>query len=69
MKIQYDKNENTLYISLAKGEYSDSVKISDTVLVDKDKKGNILGIEVLDATKNIPAFNPEKKDTLKVQTV
>ncbi len=68
MKVRYDKKVNALYISLAKGKYSDSVKISDTVLVDKDKKGKILGIEVLEATKNIPSFDPQKVD-FKVQTV
>ncbi|MCX6705787.1 MAG: DUF2283 domain-containing protein [Candidatus Woesebacteria bacterium] len=68
MKVRYDKKVNALYISLAKGKYSDSVKISDTVLVDKDKNGKILGIEVLEATKNIPAFDPQKVD-FKVQAV
>lgn len=58
MKIKYDKKVDALYFALAKGKYSDSIKVSDNVVVDKDKNGNILGIEVLDATENIPAFNP-----------
>jgi len=58
MKIKYDKKVDALYFTLAKGEYSDSVKVSESVLIDKDSDGNILGIEVLDATENIPAFNP-----------
>jgi len=59
MKIKYDKKVDALYISLAKGKYSDSVKVSENVMVDKDKDGNVLGIEVLDATQNIPAFDPK----------
>lgn len=58
MKIKYDKKIDALYFVLAKGTHSDSLKVSENVIVDKDLDGNILGIEVLDATENIPAFNP-----------
>ena len=68
MKIKYDKKVDALYFSLAKGKYSESVKVSENVMVDKDSKGNILGIEVLDATESIPAFNP-KDVKLQIQTV
>lgn len=61
MKIKYDPKIDAMYIDLASGKYDRTRKISDTVLVDEDKKGKILGIEILDASKNIPAFNP--KDT------
>jgi len=68
MKIKYDKKVDALYFTLAKGKYSDSVKVSENVMVDKDSKGNILGIEVLDATENIPAFNP-KDVKFQIQTI
>lgn len=68
MKIKYDKSVDALYFTLAKGNYSNSVKVSDSILVDKDSKGNILGIEVLNATVSIPAFNPQKIN-FQVQTV
>lgn len=58
--MQYDQKENAVWIELAKGKYSRTRKISDAVLVDEDKNGKILGIEILDATKNITAFNPQK---------
>jgi uncharacterized protein YuzE len=35
--------------------------------VDEDKKGKILGVEILDASKNVPAFDPKKVE-FKVQT-
>ncbi len=60
MKIQYDKKEDTVYLELAKGKYSRTRKVSETVLVDEDAKGRILGIEILDAKENIKAFNPQK---------
>lgn len=60
MKIQYDSKIDAVYIELAKGEYEVSREISDFVIVDEDKNGKVLGIEILDATINIPAFDPQK---------
>lgn len=60
MKMKYDKKVDAVYIDLAKGEYEVSRKISDSIVVDEDKKGKVLGIEILDASKNISAFDPEK---------
>ena len=67
MKIKYDSKIDAVYIELAKGKYEISREISDSVVVDEDKKGKILGIEILDATKNIEAFDPQKT-TFSVQT-
>lgn len=68
MKIKYDKKVDALYFTLSEGKYSNTVKISDDIMVDKDTEGNILGIEVMDATTNIPAFNPQNIK-FSVQTV
>ena len=62
MKIRYDKKVDAMYIKLAKGKYNSTRKVSDVILVDEDKKGKVLGIEILDATKNITAFDPKKID-------
>jgi len=59
MKIHYDSKVDAMYIELAKGKYEVSREISDTVVVDEDKNGKVLGIEILDATENIPAFDPK----------
>lgn len=59
MKIHYDPKVDAVYIELAKGKYEVSREISDSVVVDEDKKGKVLGIEILDASKNIPAFSPK----------
>lgn len=60
MKMQYDEKADAVYIELAKGKYSESRKISDSILVNEDKNGKVLGIEILDAKKNIAAFDPHK---------
>lgn len=59
MKMKYDKKVDAVYIDLAKGKYETSRKISDSIVVDEDKNGKVLGIEILDATKNISAFDPK----------
>lgn len=58
MNVRYDKKVDAMYIKLATGKYSKTRKISDAVMVDEDKKGKVLGIEILDASKNISEFNP-----------
>lgn len=41
------------------------VGLVNAVLVDEDKNGKVLGIEILDATENIKTFDPK---TAKFQT-
>ena len=64
MKIRYDSKVDAMYIELARGKYDATRKITDSILVDEDKKGKVLGIEILDATQNIEAFNPQKPNSL-----
>ncbi|OGG39955.1 hypothetical protein A2118_01250 [Candidatus Kaiserbacteria bacterium GWA2_50_9] len=54
MKITYDKIANAAYMTLRKGKVAKTVEMSESVIVDLDKKGNILGIEMLDASKQFP---------------
>ena len=59
MKIRYDSKVDVMYIELARGKYDATRKITDSILVDEDKDGKVLAIEILDATENIPAFDPK----------
>ncbi len=60
MKITYDKKIDAMYIRLKKGRYDHTKKITDDILVDVSKKGKVLGLEILDASKNIGKIKPEK---------
>jgi uncharacterized protein YuzE len=60
MKIHYDKKDDAIYIELSEGKYEVSREISDSIIVDEDKSGKVLGIEILDASENISAFDPKK---------
>lgn len=68
MKIKYDKKTDSVYIEMSEGKYEVSRKVSESVLVDEDKKGKVLGIEILDAKKNFPEFNSSAK-SFKIQTL
>lgn len=53
MEIKYDKQADARYIRLRKGNIDRTKKEKDWLLFDLDKEGNILGIEVLNASKNL----------------
>jgi uncharacterized protein YuzE len=54
MKITYDKMADALYIYLRKGKVAKTKKVTSRLLIDVDKKGNVLGIEILDVSRQIP---------------
>jgi len=53
MKIEFDKEADALYIELNSGEFGSNKKIDNNTIIDLDKKGKILGIELLNVSKNI----------------
>jgi uncharacterized protein YuzE len=55
MMITYDKKVDAAYIKLNdKSACHVSKKVTDDVLVDYAKDGSVVGIEVLDASRNMP---------------
>ena len=55
MEITYDKEADAMYIEFRKGKFASNNKIDDFTIIDLDKKGNIMGIELLEVSKRIPA--------------
>ncbi len=55
MEIEYDKDVDALYIRLREGSLGKNLKIDDRTILDLDKKGEILGIEILDASRRLSA--------------
>ena len=53
VQVEYDKKADALYIWVRKGKYDISEELAENVILDLDKTGRIIGIEVLDASKNI----------------
>jgi uncharacterized protein YuzE len=60
MKISYDNKVDAMYISFKKGKYDRSEKVSDRVVVDLTKSGDILGLEILDAKAQFGDIKPLK---------
>jgi uncharacterized protein YuzE len=53
VEVEYDKKADALYIWVRKGKYDISEELAENVILDLDKTGYIIGIEVLDASKNM----------------
>ena len=60
MKITYDKKIDAMYLKLRTGRYDHSKKVTDDILIDISKKGEVLGLEILEASKNIGKVKREK---------
>jgi len=52
MQFSYDKDVDAFSIRFHEGKYAESDEIKDGVVFDYDKQGKILGIEILNASKN-----------------
>lgn len=50
MEISYDKKADAMYIRFRKGRFAKNKKIDERTIVDLDKKGKVLGIELLEAS-------------------
>jgi uncharacterized protein YuzE len=53
MKLLYDKDTDSLYIDLKSLVSADSKEVADGVVVDFDASGNIVGIDIQEASKKL----------------
>ena len=57
MNIKYDKDIDVIYIKLYDGKVAESDEDKTGIILDYDDSGNIVGIEVLNASKKISQPN------------
>jgi len=73
MKMTYDKQANAAYIFFNKGDdkVTKTVNLSDNIIMDLGKKGEILGLEILNATSSIgkEIFRKLKKQEMDIPMV
>ena len=50
MRIRYNEKSDALYIRFREEKYFESDEIKEGFILDYDQKGNIIGIEILDAS-------------------
>ncbi len=58
MKTEFDKEADAAYIyfkEIGNGEVAETISLNDSVNIDLDKKGMVLGIEILDASHHLPS--------------
>jgi len=54
MRIHYDKTQDALYLRFSENPYYQSEEVKEGIIFDYDKNGEIIGIEILDVSKNLP---------------
>jgi len=58
-RFDYDAEDDVLYIQNAVKEVEESVEFSEDIVLDLDKKGNVIGIEIFYASEFLALFNKE----------
>jgi len=58
MKVKYDKETDILYIKLSEEKIEESDQDKKGFILDYSKSGNLVGIEILNASKS--TLNPTK---------
>lgn len=57
MRFQYDQKEDALYILFDESPYAESDEVQEGIILDYNKNGKIIGMEILDASQKLaPAF-------------
>lgn len=51
MRFNYNKVKGVFYIRFDEAPYAESDELEEGVIFDYDKRGRIVGIEILDASK------------------
>ena len=62
MEAKYDSEVDILRVNWSDAEIEESDSVSPGIILDYDSQGNVIGIEVLNASKKIKNFNPEKAE-------
>ena len=58
MNIEFDKEADAAYVyfkEIEDGEVAETISLNDSVNIDLDKNGKVLGIEILDASEHLPS--------------
>jgi uncharacterized protein YuzE len=58
MRQEFDKEADAAYIyfkDISAGEVAQTISLNESVNIDLDKDGKVLGIEILDASEHLPS--------------
>ncbi|GIL15084.1 MAG: hypothetical protein BroJett039_02570 [Chloroflexota bacterium] len=65
MRLRIDRESDALYLRLDETAIVESEQVQPGVILDYDKKGQVVGIEILDLSKRT---TPEKLKTIQLET-
>ena len=63
MKSAYDAKVDALYIRWTEAKIVESDEVSEGVILDYDSDGNVVGVEVLNASQKIAGFTQKRELT------
>jgi len=66
MNIKYDKNIDAKYISVKNGKVYKTDIIKKWLNIDIDRDGNVLGVEILNASKNLISMQIDNERNLQI---
>lgn len=53
MKVNYDLEEDILYIMVKEGPVFDSKEVDEDIRLEYDESGEVAGVEIMNARRNI----------------
>ncbi|MBI5004509.1 DUF2283 domain-containing protein [Candidatus Kaiserbacteria bacterium] len=62
MDIKYDIMADAVYVNVGSGKIAKTIKTEERFLVDVDAQGNVVGIEILDASSQQELVENLKKN-------
>ena len=62
MDIKYDIMADAVYVNVGSGKVAKTIKTEERFLVDVDTEGNVVGIEILDASSQQELVENLKKN-------
>lgn len=62
MQVRYDIMADAVYVNVSKSKVARTVKSDERFLVDVDAAGNVVGIEILDASSQQELVNNLQRD-------
>lgn len=54
MRINYDEGDDAMYIRFSEAEHYQSDEVKEGVILDFDKEGRIVALELLDVSRRLP---------------
>ena len=69
MRVRVDQEADAIYLDLTGEKIESSEEVADGIILDYDKEGNMVGIEILDASKKTGGINALQQVSLDVATV